>query len=209
MHEEDVRNVPAVQRVREVAVKNYALVRRLQVSLFESGNRGAIALCPTAGIWLIPLIVAETHGYGGNLVATLQQKRPDCASFFGRISLGEKWVTEPLPVFSLHLLAQQRLVATDIGFKLLGGVLVQIHVRPGMIAQRIACSVPGLQNGSVPGLLLDSLTVDKAIDLRRMSFAQGRDDFGSDFEASFPGRQRPMSRKIVERDRHLRVCGSC
>src|SRR5215471_16165936 len=54
VHEEHIRNITAVQCVREVAIKGDALVRRLEVTVFESRNRRAIALCLATGIWFVP-----------------------------------------------------------------------------------------------------------------------------------------------------------
>ena len=128
--------------------------------------------------------------------------------FGGGVAFGEIGEAEPVPVVVAHQFVKQRLVAGDVDFEVFERILVEIHVRPGVIAQRIAGVAPGLEDGEIVRLFFEDGGVDEAVDGREISGVKGGENFVSEFEAGFAGRQRAVGGKIVEGESDLKRGGS-
>jgi hypothetical protein len=77
----------------------------------------------------------------------LQKKISDAGALFRRVAFPEIWELEPVPIFALRPLGENWFVRRGVRFEFLEAVLVQVHVRPRVVAERIARRAPGLQDG--------------------------------------------------------------
>ncbi len=81
-----------------------------------------------------------------------------------------------MPILVCHPSNQHRLIASHITLELFYGVLVQIHMRPAMIAQRVSRLAPRLKNRGVLRMLLDTHPVHEPICWRQPGRAEGFND---------------------------------
>lgn len=128
----------------------------------------------------------------------LREIGADGVALFGSVAFGEIREAEPAPVLIVHHFGEERLVARDVGFKILDGILIEVHVRPGVIAKRIAGFAPGFEHGRAAGFALVGSAVDEAVDGKKMRGAEGGENFVGDVEARFAGRERAVSGEVVE-----------
>lgn len=128
----------------------------------------------------------------------LRKVGADGVALFGSVAFGEIGIAKPAPVLILHEIAEEGFVARDVGFKFLDGILIEIHVRPGVIAERISGFSPGFEHGRAAGFALVGGAVDEAIDGRKVRGVEGRENFVGDVETRYVGRKRTVRGKIVE-----------
>ncbi len=92
-------------------------------------------------------------------------------------------------------------------FEVFERILVEIHVGPGVVTERVAGVAPCLEDGEFLGIGFKSGGVDEAVGGRDMRVMEGGDDFAGDLEASFAGRERAVGGEIVEGEGDLRRMG--
>lgn len=109
-----------------------------------------------------------------------------------------------MPVLVVHEFAEDGLIASDVGFEVFERILVEIHVRPSVIAKGVAGVAPGLEDGEIVRLFFEDGGVDEAVDGRELSGVESGENFVSDFEASFVGREGAVGGEIVEGEGELR-----
>ena len=109
-----------------------------------------------------------------------------------------------MPVRALHQVGQQRFVLGRIRLEVRERVLIQVDVRPRVIAQRIARLAPRFQSRNIARMLLNCEAVDEAVDWRHVRVVHRGENLGNDLDARFARWQRRMRGKIVEGERDLR-----
>ena len=162
------------------------------------GDGGGVALGHATCVRLIPEIIAEAHGDGGDFVAALGEEGADGIVFGGSIAFGEIRIAEPVPVVVVHQAGECGLVAHDFGLEGFERILVEIHVRPGVIAEGIAGVAPSLEDGEISRLLFKGGGVDEAVDGRKICGTESGEDFIGDDETCFVGRERAVGGEVVE-----------
>lgn len=213
VHEKDVGDVAFVKSLGKLAVIKDVGAGGGKIGAFELGDCGGVGFGHATGVGFVPEIIAEAHGDGGDFVAALGEEGADGVVFGGGVAFGEVGEAEPVPVVGAGWLAggqfeEQRFVAGDVGFEVCEGILVEIHVGPGVIAERIAGVAPGLEDGEIVRFFFEDGGVDEAVDGREMSGVERGESFVGDFEASFTGRKRAVGGEIVEGEGDLKSGGS-
>src|SRR5690348_3654660 len=98
----------------------------------------------------------------------------------------------------LHHFGEQGLVSNDVGFEVLERILVEIHVGPGVAAERISGCAPGFEDGEILGLGFECPSVHEAVGGRDVSVVESGKNFCGDLGASFAWWQWTVGREIVE-----------
>jgi len=137
----------------------------------------------------------------------LREERTNAIVFRRREAFREIGEAKPTPVFVVHHFAEKRLVASDVGFEILERILVEVHVGPGVAAERIARGTPGLEYREILGLALERCAVDETVGEGYMGIAERGQDFCGDFGASFSGWQWAVGGEIVECESDARMGG--
>ena len=198
VHEQDVGDVTLVEGLGKPAIEIEIGACGVEIGGLKLSDGSVVGLGDAACVGIVPLIIVEIHGDGGDFVAALGEECANAVVFGGSIAFRKIGEAEPVPVLMFHQLGEERFVAGDIGFEVFERILVEIHVRPGVAAERVAGGAPGLEDGKFLGVGFKSGGVDEAVGGRDMRVMESGDDFAGDLEASFAGRERAVGGEIVE-----------
>ena len=69
------------------------------------------------------------------------------ARFSCSVAFGEKGIAEPMPVGAARVLFEGRFVLEQVGFPVGEGTGVEVHMRPGVIAEEEAGVAPVFEHG--------------------------------------------------------------
>src|SRR5579863_9658022 len=134
------------------------------------------------------------------------EPRTDRLHFLRRLALMQKGITKPMPVLAPHVLPQQRFVLDDFRFELLGGQIVEIEMRPAVIAERLPGVAPRFEHRDGVGVRC-LRAVDEAVGGRH-AFGLKRRQYRSRYlQARLARRKCVVHREIIEGDGHLLRAG--
>ncbi len=134
----------------------------------------------------------------------LQQEHAHPRSLLRRVAFRQIREAEPVPVSAVHKPAHQGFVVRRVRFEVLQRVLIQVDVRPSVIAQRIPRRPPRFKCGNVSGMLLNRKPIDEAIHWRHMRVVKRGDDLRDYLDARLARWKWTMRGKVVPRERDLR-----
>src|SRR5690348_17122121 len=98
----------------------------------------------------------------------------------------------------LHHFGQQGLVSNDVRFEVLERILVEIHVGPGVAAERISGCAPGFEDREILGLSFECGSVHEAVGGRDVSVVESGKNFTGSMGASYDWRQGTVDGEIVK-----------
>ncbi len=203
MQQQNVRNIALIQLLRNAAIDTYRLIRRCEIAVVQGLNRSVIVLGRAACIRIIPVVVLKIHRYFSDAISTLRKPCAKLLALFDRVAFLQIRKPEPMPLICRRELSQQGLVARDVRLILRDGELVELRVRPRVIAQRISSRSPGLQDVNLIRISCNTESVHKAIDRRHLLALQRVNNGVDDSRPRHTGRKRSMCGKIIERERDL------
>ena len=112
-----------------------------------------------------------------------------------------------MPVVAVGVFGEDWLVLDEIGFPVDEGHGVEIHVRPGVIAEWEAGIAPLFEHGSGGGLALELNAIHEAVNWGHVRVFHGGDEFAADFYSGFAGGESAVCREVVPSDGDL--LGGC
>ena len=208
MHQQHITDVPAIHqpRLRPAQVQKFRC--RAQVARFQPGNRLGVLLVHASRIRAVPQVVLPIKRDLRDPIAMRFQVVAHRPPFLHCVAFMQVRIAEPVPVqASLRQQFERGLVLFNLPFKCFRRILLQVHVRVGVIAHGLGCR-PKLQRLSTIRAAFQFPCVHKPVHGRHVLLFQHRQRFPCDLRSRHARRKRSILGQIVHRDSQL-LCAAC